>query len=177
MLDRWFSVIRLPMSWRQFLRLPVNPAYNYEYFDKTACLTPRPKFYHARLDLLGRQMEQTDEVDAPDRVTFRRLSDRDWPLLSRPFAASFSRVQPFASLGDRRRLAAARIASNSRVRAATDRSFMRPPTSHRARGIVIPSVRSWSRSFLRPIWMISGASGGRHLLRRTASNGASDMPT
>ncbi|MGP0066909.1 MAG: hypothetical protein ACLQGP_25370 [Isosphaeraceae bacterium] len=108
MLDHWFSVIKLPLSWRQFLRLPENPAYKYEYFDKTACLTPRPKFYHARLDLHGRQMEQTDEVDAPDRVTFRRMSDRDWPLLSRTFAASFSRVQPFASLGDRRRLAAAR---------------------------------------------------------------------
>ena len=34
MLDRWFSVIKLPMSWRQFHRLPRNPAYKYEYSDK-----------------------------------------------------------------------------------------------------------------------------------------------
>ena len=48
------------------------------------------------------------EVDAQEAVTFRRLEDRDWPLLSRPFAVSFHRVQPFASLSDRRRLKAAR---------------------------------------------------------------------
>ncbi len=41
-------------------------------------------------------------------MTFRPLEDRDWPLLSRPFAGSFRRVQPFASLSDRRRLEAAR---------------------------------------------------------------------
>jgi GNAT superfamily N-acetyltransferase len=108
MLDHWFSVIKLPLSWRQFHRLPENPAYKYEYFDDTAWLSPRPKFYHARLDLHGRKDELTDEVDAQDTVIVRRLEDCDWPLLSRPFAAAFRRVQPFASLSDRRRLAAAR---------------------------------------------------------------------
>jgi GNAT superfamily N-acetyltransferase len=108
MIDDWFSVIKLPLSWRQFLRLPENPAYKYEYFDKAAWLSPRPKFYHARLDLRGREPELRDEVDARGGVTFRRFSDRVWPLLSRPFAGSFSRVQPFGSLGDRRRLGAAR---------------------------------------------------------------------
>ena len=108
MLDRWFSVIKLPLSWRQFHRLPENPAYKYEYFDKTAWLSPRPKFYHARLDLHGREGEQPGEVDAQEPVTVRRLEDRDWPLLTRPFAVSFCRVQPFASLSDRRRLEAAR---------------------------------------------------------------------
>ena len=49
MLDRWFSVIKLPLSWRQFHQLPRNPAYKYEYLDKTAWLSPRPKFYNARL--------------------------------------------------------------------------------------------------------------------------------
>ena len=43
MLDRWFSVIKLPLSWRQFHRLPQNPAYKYEYFHKAAWLSPRPK--------------------------------------------------------------------------------------------------------------------------------------
>ena len=40
-------------------------------------------------------------------MTVRRLEDRDWPRLPRVFAQSFGRVQPFASLGDRRRLKAA----------------------------------------------------------------------
>ena len=48
MLDRWFSVIKLPMSWRQFHRLPRNPAYKYQYLEKAAWLSPRPKFYSAR---------------------------------------------------------------------------------------------------------------------------------
>ena len=45
MLDRWFSVIKLPMSWRQFHQLPRNPAYKYEYLEEAAWLSPRPKFY------------------------------------------------------------------------------------------------------------------------------------
>ena len=108
MLDRWFSVIKLPMSWRQFHRLPYNPAYTYEYFNKTAWLSPRPKFYQARLELRPHQSELPTEIEAHEVVTLRRLEDDDWPRLSRIFAASFHRVQPFASLSDRRRLEASR---------------------------------------------------------------------
>ena len=108
MLDHWFSVIKLPLSRRQFHRLPENPAYKYEYFNKAAWLSPRPKFYHARLELDGRHADPPGEVDAREAVSFRRLEDRDWPLLSRPFAWAFRRVQPFAGLSDRRRLGAAR---------------------------------------------------------------------
>jgi hypothetical protein len=108
MLDRWFSVIKLPLSWRQFHRLPENPAYKYEYFDKAAWLSPRPKFYSARLELRAREGEVAAEIDAQEAVTFRRLEDRDWPRLSRLFAGSFHDVQPFASLSDRQRLEASR---------------------------------------------------------------------
>jgi hypothetical protein len=109
MLERWFSVIKLPLSWRQFHRLPRNPAYKYEYLEKAAWLSPRPKFYSARLELRR-------SVDGPLRgievqsegIRFRHLEDRDWPRLSRLFAGSFHHVQPFESLGDRRRLEAAR---------------------------------------------------------------------
>jgi GNAT superfamily N-acetyltransferase len=125
MLDQWFSVIRLPLSWRQFRRLPQNPAYKYEYLDKIACLSPRPKFYHARLDLDDREVEPPDAIEAREGVVFRRLADRDWPLLTRPFAASFGRVQPFASLGDRRRLAAAR-ACLERTRGGGDGPIILP---------------------------------------------------
>jgi hypothetical protein len=108
MLDDWFSTIRLPLSWRQFHRLPQNPAYKYEYLSKAAWLSPRPKIYHARLELRPLQQDLPLEVDARGAVRFRRLEERDWGRLSRLFAASFDRVQPFASLGARRRLDAAR---------------------------------------------------------------------
>ena len=51
MIDKWFSTIELPLTFEQSLRLPQNPAYKYEYFDHHAWLTPRPKGYHAILDL------------------------------------------------------------------------------------------------------------------------------
>ena len=45
--DRWFSMIKLPLSLKQFHQLPQNPAYKYEYINKIAWLSPRPKFYSA----------------------------------------------------------------------------------------------------------------------------------
>src|SRR5262245_38350519 len=108
MLDRWFSVIKLPITLRQFHRLPQNPAYKYEYLARAAYLSPRPKFYSARLRLRPPEAGLAESVDARDEVRIRRLDRRDWPRLSRLFAAAFHRVPPFASLGDRRRLLAAR---------------------------------------------------------------------
>jgi hypothetical protein len=108
MLDRWFSSIKLPLSWRQFHRLPQNPAYKYEYLSRAAWLSPRPKFYNARLGLCLPQEESPRKVDAREPVIFRQLEERDWGRLSQLFAGSFQRVQPFASLSDRRRLEAAR---------------------------------------------------------------------
>jgi hypothetical protein len=109
MIDRWFSVIKLPLSSRQFHRLPRNPAYKYEYWDNTARLSPRPKFYSARLALRPSPDGPPREVDVGHGVIrFRPLEDRDWPRLSQPFAGSFHRVQPFESLSDRRRVEAAR---------------------------------------------------------------------
>jgi hypothetical protein len=109
MLDRWFSVIKLPISWRRFHQLPRNPAYKYEYLERKAWLSPRPKFYNARLVLQPAEGGPPREVEVfRTTVRFRRLEDRDWPRLSRPFAGSFQRVQPFESLTDRRRLEAAR---------------------------------------------------------------------
>lgn len=109
MLDRWFSVIRLPLSWRQFHRLPRNPAYKYEYLDDAAWLTPRPKFHTARLALQRSPAGPPGEIEVHHHaIGFRRLEDRDWPRLSPVFSSSFHRVQPFEGLGDRRRLEAAR---------------------------------------------------------------------
>jgi len=108
MLDDWFTMIKLPLSWRQFHQLPQNPAYKYEYLNKTAWLSPRPKFYSVRLRLGHRNEDASMEVDAQEPIGFRELEKQDWPRLSRLFAGAFHRVQPFASLTDRRRLEAAR---------------------------------------------------------------------
>src|SRR5260370_42584383 len=108
MLDDWFTTIRLPLTWRQFHQLPQNSAYKYEHLDQPAWLSPRPKFYNLRLQLRGGVGDAPQEVDAQEPIGFRRLANRDWPRLSRPFAGAFQRVQPFASLSARRRLEAAR---------------------------------------------------------------------
>lgn len=106
MIDDWFDVIRLPISMKQFLALPTNPSYKYEYFSKRAILSPRPKLYHATLDLAARDVPA--KVDAGGRVAVRLLREDDWDRLPEVFSGAFGRVQPFAALDHARRLDAAR---------------------------------------------------------------------
>src|SRR5215210_3797200 len=106
MVDRWFFTIKLPLTFEQFETLPKDAAYKYEYFDDTAWLSPRPKSYHALLEL--QPQEVPSSVDAQEPVVIRRLADGDWEHLPVIFAGAFHRVQPFASLDDARRLEAAR---------------------------------------------------------------------
>jgi GNAT superfamily N-acetyltransferase len=108
MFEHWFPTIKLPLSLRQFHQLPQNPAYKYEYFDETAWLSPRPKFYNARLELRARDEMAPLEIDAQEPVGFRRLEKRDWGRFSSLFATAFHQVQPFASLSQRQRLGSAR---------------------------------------------------------------------
>jgi len=126
MIDRWFSVIKLPMSGRQFHRLPRNPAYKYEYLNEAAWLSPRPKFHSARLTLRTPVDASIPEIQIQRKVvSFRGLEDRDWPRLSRLFAGAFDGVQPFESLSDRNRLAAARDCLRS-TRDGRDGPIIRP---------------------------------------------------
>ncbi len=106
MIDDWFEVVRLPISMKQFLALPTNPAYKYEYFSKRAVLSPRPKLYHATLALAPRDVPA--EIEAWGRVAIRPLRDDDWGRLPEVFSWAFGRVQPFARLDEARRLDAAR---------------------------------------------------------------------
>jgi GNAT superfamily N-acetyltransferase len=107
MLDRWFSTIKLPLSLKQFHQLPQNPAFKYEYINQVAWLSPRPKFYSARLHLRERAAVAPETVDAHGAMKFRKVEESDWPRLVPLFDGAFGRVQPFASLSDRRRRAAA----------------------------------------------------------------------
>ena len=112
MLDRWFSTIKLPLSLKQFHQLPQNPAFKYEYINKTAWLSPSPKSYSARLALHPQPAPAPESVDIDEAIGFRRLEEVDWARLTHLFAGAFSRVQPYAGLSDRRRLASARACLN-----------------------------------------------------------------
>jgi hypothetical protein len=126
MIDRWFSALKLPLSRRQFHRLPRNPAYKYEYLDRAAWLSPRPRIYGARLILRPPVGGIPSAIEVHrGGARFRRLEDRDWPRLSRLFAGSFHRVQPFAGLSDRRRLEAARACLKG-TREGLDGPIVRP---------------------------------------------------
>ena len=114
MVERWFRRIELPLSFDQFLALPQNRAYKYEYYGGRAVLSPRPKAYRALLEL--RPRDAPAGVEGEEDVTIRPLVDGDWVDLPEVFSAGFHRVQPFASLDDEpRRRAAARCLRYSRV--------------------------------------------------------------
>jgi hypothetical protein len=104
--DKWFSTIELSLTFEQFLRLPQNRAYKYEYARGRAVLSPRPMTYRALLDLRSFS-RPIPEIDALEEVGVRPLADEDWQQLPPLFAAAFHRVQPFSSLAEDVRLQAA----------------------------------------------------------------------
>src|SRR5262245_25258753 len=94
MLYNWYRAIRLPISLDEFDRLPRNSAFQYEYEDSAALLSPRPQTLNALLSL------RPLVVPASVSASFRRLETGDWPALPALFAAAFHQVQPFAGLRD-----------------------------------------------------------------------------
>jgi GNAT superfamily N-acetyltransferase len=106
MCDEWMPRLELRISFEQFLQLPRNAAYKYEYFDEAAWLNPRPRYYHALLDLeplAGRPPEGASRT-----AVLRPVQSADWEDLAPLFATAFDRQQPFSGLEDERRVAAAR---------------------------------------------------------------------
>ncbi len=95
-------VIELRVTPEQFNQLPRNPAYRYEYLDGIALLTPRPKHFHAMLDLV--------HVEPANKVKVKPLRKDGLPELVPLFAASFRSTQPFGSVEESRRPEAARHA-------------------------------------------------------------------
>jgi GNAT superfamily N-acetyltransferase len=111
MCDDWMPPIQLPMTIEQFCQLPRNSAYKYEYVNETARLSPRPRHYHALLDL--RPMD-IDESVAMDPVQPGELM-----CLDRLFAEAFRYIQPYGCLDEKTRLEAARHAL-ARTRTGSD---------------------------------------------------------
>ena len=111
MCDEWMPLIKLPLTIEQFRQLPRNPAYKYEYLDRQGYLSPRPRHYHALLDLRP--------VDANEAVDIRPVRAEELANLACLFAGAFRYVQPFGSLDEDTCLQAARQALE-RTRAAGD---------------------------------------------------------
>src|SRR4051794_30651510 len=97
MCDQWMPDVRFPLPAEQFRRLPRNAAYAYAYADGDARLSPRPRTYHARLDL-DRFRPPADELAAAVRYTFGPIAEEDAERLVGLFADAFEGVQPFAGL-------------------------------------------------------------------------------
>jgi GNAT superfamily N-acetyltransferase len=105
MCDEWMPAVTLPLTIGQFHQLPRHAAYKYEYFGRQAHLTPRPRFYHALLDLA-----RVPAAPLPRDVTVVPAAEQHVGELAQIFAAAFDRQQPYASLDAERRLDAARLA-------------------------------------------------------------------
>ncbi len=99
MCDEWMKPVQLPISIEQFHRLPRNPAYKYEYFDKQAWLSPRPRFFHGLLDLTSLETRTLDWIDP--KTVLRPMSPADWDQLPELFAAAFANRQPFGGVTDK----------------------------------------------------------------------------
>jgi GNAT superfamily N-acetyltransferase len=95
-------LIKLPLTMEQFRQLPRNAAYKYEYIDHQAYLTPRPRNYHALLDL--------QPLEVPELVDVRPIQVEELMSLDDLFAATFRHIQPFGCLDDATRLKAAQQA-------------------------------------------------------------------
>src|SRR5947209_3547445 len=96
MCDEWMPVVRIPMNIEQFHQLPRHPAFKYEYLNHRALLTPRAKFYHARL-VLSRFAPDPD-LAANEPLELQPIRDEDFPELSKLFSVAFREHQPYASL-------------------------------------------------------------------------------
>ena len=116
MCDEWMRPLELNISFDEFRRLPRNNAYKYEYLNGRAYLSPRPKFYHAVLDL---DTFVPTSTEANSCISLRRLVPDDWDNLVPLFVAAFDRQEPFCRLNDEERAQAVRQ-SLERVRTGGD---------------------------------------------------------
>lgn len=106
MCDEWMPRLELPITFEQFQQLPRNAAFKYEYYHERAWLNPRPRYYHALLDLepwVARPLE-----GASRKAKLRPVQPADWEGLAPLFSTAFDRQQPFCGLDDDRALTAAR---------------------------------------------------------------------
>jgi hypothetical protein len=100
MCDEWMPTLVLPLTLEQFHELPRNAAYKYEFLSGQAYLSPRPKHYHALLELRPEAVDPGDAAPGMEGVVLRHVADADWERLVPIFAGAFARIQPFGSLDE-----------------------------------------------------------------------------
>lgn len=133
MSQAWFSPLELPLTLEQFCQLPRNPAYKYEYLRGRVCLSPQPRYFHARLDL------SVERDFGAGQAELRLVQESDWTALEEVKLAAFRHTLPFGILPSDQRLEAVR-ASLKQTRSGGDgpligpASFVafEPATGHRA---------------------------------------------
>jgi GNAT superfamily N-acetyltransferase len=102
MCDEWMPCIKLPIAFAEFEQLPRNASFKYEYFHGVAYLSPRPRHFHAILDMQPLAVPEAPEV--------QRLREDNIDDLVSVFADAFLSVQPYGSLDEAGRKKAARQA-------------------------------------------------------------------
>jgi GNAT superfamily N-acetyltransferase len=112
MLDDWYRQIRLRIPFKRWELLPRFPGYKSEYFDGEAIWSPRPRGYHAILDLGEFVVDPASaQMTVPGgwhgKVTIRSLEEQDWKVMAPAMANAFHRIPPFCSLTDSERIEAA----------------------------------------------------------------------
>ncbi|NBO93234.1 MAG: hypothetical protein EBV06_13125 [Planctomycetia bacterium] len=101
MTDHWLAPLRLLLEPDQFRLLPRNPAFRYEQGQDGVWICPRPRYYHALLDL------SDAEYHGAANVPLRRLAVEDWAVLPGLFVRAFTDHQPFVGVAPEQRDAAA----------------------------------------------------------------------
>jgi GNAT superfamily N-acetyltransferase len=96
-------LVQLPLTPEQFEQLPRNAAYRYDHVDGVAWLNPRPRYYHALLDL-----EHLD-LEAGADVAIRLMRPDDTEPLIELFTQAFRWQQPFGGQSEAKRAIAARM--------------------------------------------------------------------
>lgn len=107
MCDDWMPTLRFNLSREQFDQLPRNSAYRYEYISGQTYLSPRPRHYHAQLEL-AKVAESTLSRRVKPETVLRPLRAPDWAMLEPVFSGAFRSIQPFGSLDHATRRQAAR---------------------------------------------------------------------
>ena len=84
MCDEWMPLVQLPLTPAQFAQLPRNAAYRYDYDEGRAWLNPRPRFYHALIEL------PLPSIDGTATINLQGIDNAgDWDPLVELFAEAF----------------------------------------------------------------------------------------
>jgi GNAT superfamily N-acetyltransferase len=95
MCDEWMPDLTFPLTLEQFHQLPRNAAYRYDHLNGQVFLTPRPRHFHAVLNLAT-----ISKQDTGGGLHLRLMQREDIHALENLFVDAFRWLQPFGSLDE-----------------------------------------------------------------------------